>query len=178
VPQTWPRYIMLPSSSHLPFSKQRPYRSTSNNLRSSPSTRRMNQKPKTLSCSWMNISSSSIWCTKNVIKFNSKAYHLRFLSPFHKCKNIGEIFVYIKVYHNNFILIIFASSPHQICFTNLGSKNVYTPPYETKVVHPAASRRVSTSYTIMSCDISSSLANMTKPFSNLVVFSIFQLSSY
>jgi hypothetical protein len=70
---------------------------------------------------------------------------MRFSSSFHKCKNIGEIFVYIKVYHSNFIVIIFACTPHQVYFTNLGSTNVYTPPYEIKAIHPAASRGVSTS---------------------------------
>jgi hypothetical protein len=53
--------------------------------------------------------------------------------------------VYIKVYNSNFILIIFASSAHQIYFTNHGSTNVYTPPYGTKAIHPTASCRISTS---------------------------------
>jgi hypothetical protein len=110
-------------------SPHRPCHSTLNNLRTSSSTRRVNKKPKTLSCSWMNISSPAIWCTQNIMKFNSKAYRIRFSSSFHKYKNSSEIFVLNKVYRIKFIVIIFASLPHQVHFSNLDNTNVYTPPY-------------------------------------------------
>jgi hypothetical protein len=48
---------------------------------------------------------------KNLMKFNSETYHMKFLSYSHKCKYSSKIFVHNKVYYNKLIVLIFASLP-------------------------------------------------------------------
>jgi hypothetical protein len=45
------------------------------------------------------------------MKFDSKTYHMKFLSSSYKYKNGSKIFVHNKIYYSKLIVIIFASLP-------------------------------------------------------------------
>jgi hypothetical protein len=64
--QTWPHYTMSPSLNCLVCSQQRPCHLTPNNSWATLSRRSLIQKIMTLSCSWKNISSPTVWCTKKL----------------------------------------------------------------------------------------------------------------